>query len=229
MRLAKFKTDGELDFFLGFADREPMTCVNSILRSVLKRPNSFAAMLGFVALLGCEGGVPEFTELSKGKIPQPTLAGKTKSTITVTSPAQLIPLSGECDSRVQSLEIKIADKTNWLNPTEVAASQPTVDCKETKSFTMNIKSLSTLGYWSTASEFSFDISLRAVTKAGNSGETVVTVYYKIGPDSKPPIGNLSSGSGASGSTNYKMDARVNFGQTSSASSTSYKIEGATVR
>lgn len=187
------------------------------------------ALCFVVGLFGCEGGVPEFTELSKGKIPQPTLAGKTKSIVYVMSPTQLISLSGECDTRVQDLEIKIADKTGWVAPSSVTASEPLVNCKETRNFALSLKSLSTLGYWSTASEFSFDVYLRAVTKAGTSSETVVTVSYKIGPDSKPPIGNLSSGSGQAGSTSYKMDARVNFGQTSSASSTSYQIEGSTAR
>lgn len=182
-----------------------------------------------VALLGCEGGTPEFSELSKGKIPQPTLAGKTQSTITVTSPSQLISLSGECDSRVHGLEIKIANKTSWVDPTEVTASAPVINCKETKNFSLSVKSLATLGYWNTASEFSFEVYLRAVTKIGTSSETVVTVLYKIGPDAKPPIGNLSSGSQRSGSSNYNLDARVNFGQTTSSSSSAYKIEGSTAR
>ncbi|MCB0366992.1 MAG: hypothetical protein H6624_00205 [Bdellovibrionaceae bacterium] len=173
--------------------------------------------------------MPEFSDLSSDKVPQPTLAGKTKSSITLTSPMQLIPISGECDSRVQDLEIRIADKTSWTKPEDLSASAPVINCKDGKSFSLSLKSLTDLAYWNTSFEFSFDIYLHSLTKGGPSGDTIVTVHYKIPVGTKPPIGNLSSGTQTSSSANYKVQGRVGFGQSSTASSASHKIEGSISR
>ena len=161
-------------------------------------------LVGSTFLLGCEGGEPDFENLGKDKIPQPTLAGKTKSSITLTSPTQLIPLTGECDSRVQDLEIKIKDHTNWEAPSALAASTPQITCSENKSFFVNLKSVGDLGYWNTGVEFNFEIHLHSLTKAGPSRDSIVTVHYKLPASTKGPLGNLSSGADTATSANYKV-------------------------
>ena len=189
----------------------------------------FVFCISPLLLFGCEGGVPDFEGLGKDKIPQPTLAGKTKSSITLTSPDQLIPITGECDARVQGLEVKINGHTDWSPPASLSAATPQVSCSENKSFYLSLKSLGDLGYWDTGVEFSFEIHLHSLTKAGPSGDSVVTVYYKLPASTKGPLGNLSSAAKTSTSANYKARGRVNSGQSASSSSANYKMEGSISR
>lgn len=191
-------------------------------------------LFSFLALIltACKGGNPEFSDLDPNKIPRPTLSGKTAYSITLTSANQSIPLVGECDPRVLSIEIQVKDLSSWESAENFSIQAPVLKCSESStSFSLNIKSLSQLGYWSHLEQsFSFQIWLRAITKGGASSPTILTVDYKpqeaVG---KPPAGNVSVDSRLSTSSNYKMDGRVQFGNSSTASGGQYKVRSGTIQ
>lgn len=190
-------------------------------------------LLGFFALslLGCEGGVPEFSELGSNNLPIPTFSGKSTTTITLTSPTQTIFLSGECDPRVQDIEMQFKDLSPWARASEFSLTPPSLNCdKSNRSFSLAIKGLTQLGFWSQLTQpMTFQISLRSSTKIGSSGTSTVNVLYRPTDSGKPPLGNISSGSGTTSSSNYKLDARISFGSSQPSSGPSYRIEGGTVR
>lgn len=185
-----------------------------------------------LSLTACKGGNPEFSDLDPSKIPRPTLSGKTVYSITLTSANQSIPLIGECDPRVLSIEVQIKDLSAWESAENFSSQAPVLKCGESSAaFSLNIKSLSQLGYWSHLEQsFSFQLWLRAITKGGASSPTIITVNYK--PEEavgKPPAGNVSVDARLSTSSNYKMDGRIQFGNSSTASSGQYKIRSGTIR
>ncbi|MBK7842109.1 MAG: hypothetical protein IPJ71_00220 [Bdellovibrionales bacterium] len=182
-------------------------------------------------LLGCEGGVPEFSELGSNRIPNPTFSGKSTTTITLTSPTQTIVLSGECDQRVQDIEVQFKDLSQWAGASEFSVAPPSLNCeKSSHSFSINLKGLTQLGFWGQLTQpLTFQIGLRSSTKIGPSGASTVNVLYRPVDSGKAPLGNVSSGSGSTSSGNYKLDARISFGNTQPSSSPNYRIEGSTVR
>ncbi|MCB0361234.1 MAG: hypothetical protein KDD35_00845 [Bdellovibrionales bacterium] len=164
-------------------------------------------------------------------IPSPTFAGKTELTISLYSPDQPIFLSGECDQRVQNIELKFDKITQWSDSSGYCLEPPDLKCdQESGSFSLKIKSLFALGYWNQLDkDMTFEIHLRSDTNGGFSPISVITVRYQPGDFTKPPIGNISSSTGASSSASYKLDGRVNFGSSVTAKSSSYRIEGGTIR
>lgn len=188
---------------------------------------------GFFALslLGCEGGVPEFSELGSNNLPIPTFSGKSTTTITLTSPTQTISLTGECDQRVKDIEVQFKDLSQWGGASEFSLTPPSINCeKSSHSFSLSLKGLSQLGFWGQLTQpITFQISLRSSTKIGPSGSSTVNVFYRPADSGKSPLGNISSGSDSSSSSNYKLDARINFGNTQSSASPNYRVEGGTVR
>lgn len=184
-----------------------------------------------LSLFGCEGGVPEFSDLGSNKIPNPTFSGKSTTTITLNSPTQTIFLLGECDQRVQGIEVQFKDLSQWAGASEFSLIPPSINCeKSSHSFSLSLKGLSQLGFWGQLTQpITFQISLRSSTKIGPSGTSTVNVLYKPAESGKSSFGNVSSGSGSANSSNYKIDARINFGNTQVSSSPSYRIEGSTVR
>lgn len=177
---------------------------------------------------GCEKGDSHFSDLDSNKIPRPTLNGKISDTLTLNSSLQVISLSGECDSRVDEIEIQFKDLSDWNKSAYFSVTSPQIKCKEsTHSFILTLKSMSLLGFWlDLKKETHFQINLRSQTRIGSSGSSVVTVYYQPNAaNTQPPKGTVSSGAGTSTSSHFKMKGHVNPGASISTSSTHYQLEG----
>lgn len=137
-------------------------------------------ILGFFSFgLACTKATPEFEQLDPNSIPQPKFSGATTKTVTVGSSASPVgTINGECDPKIKSIEAMIVGvATGFSGDLTPVASSSTVSCSSVGTFTLQIKSLSDLGFSPLVLGNTYEIQLKGMTSAGLSRASSIYIQY----------------------------------------------------
>ena len=185
------------------------------------------ALLFFLSLsIACSDPLAEFTESSEVNIPPPTFNGKTEATVTIASPFIEIPVSGECDVRSKALSTQIDGiQSQWTTIESVSAGEPTINCKE-QVFSFKLPSLKTYNKFDLTKTVTLKLHVKALTVAGYSEASTLTVIYDPSAKGGNPPGFVTGPSGdASGSTHFKLKARLSYTGETELSGSHFKLQG----
>lgn len=160
-------------------------------------------------LVGCTKGTTEFTTLDSSNLPQPLFNGAMSTSLSATSDATTFSISGQCDSKIRSIQaqiIGVGDTQTDLN--HVATSSPTVTCTSNGTFSFTLKSLADLGF-TVAENQTYEVQLRGDTSVGLSNASTIMIKFN-NPDSNAPVGTLVTLGGTESSTSSRQSTSTHF-------------------
>lgn len=168
----------------------------------------FPSVLLFLAA-SCTKSVTQFDTLDSSRIPQPLFSGQTQLTVSVSDPNANFTVSGSCDSRVDSLQFRLASFHEWDQASQFAvANVASVDCKGSGQFSFVLPSLNSLGIYNTTRAVRAQLEARAVTNVGLSSTSTLILEYTVSVPVQSNQFRLTQGGGKAASTSFSARARV---------------------
>lgn len=191
-------------------------------------------ILGFLSFgLACTKATPEFEQLDPNSIPQPKFNGATAKTVTIGSSASPVgTINGECDPKIKSIQAMIVGvATGFSGDLSPIATSSTVSCTSAGTFTLQIKSLSDLGFSPLVLGHTYEIQLKGMTSAGLSRASSIYIQYmsSLGnPNIRVTGGGIHGGALRATDGTYQAEIQLSIVGTASISSdgTSYSFRPA---
>lgn len=196
-----------------------------IQKSPLRNVSYWAVFTWVVLVLtGCTEGQPKFGELDPSMLPQPTFAGKVTHQKVVYSFSDPILVDGECDSRIDSLLVRLSSSTDWSAPDSLSSSV-SIDCKNNQ-FRFTLKSLTDLGLTDSGASMSINLEVKGVTVVGASNASQLKIQYLPGALLNKTRGTISSAGGVqkSGEGTYITHTQLSSTGSNQAVSSQYKLK-----
>ncbi len=128
--------------------------------------------------LACTKATPEFEQLDPNNIPQPKFNGATTTNVSVTSTGNAVGvINGECDPKIKGITARAVNVVNAFSDLTSIASTSAVTCSSDGKFTLNLKSLTDLGFSPLVLENTYEIQLKGMTSAGLSRASSIFIRY----------------------------------------------------
>lgn len=141
----------------------------------------FLILIFASSVLACSKTTPTFDLLDESAIPQPKFSGSTTKNLTASSTTVTFTISGECDSKISALQARPVGVANAFSSVgDFTVAAPTINCSSGGTFTLQLKSLTDLGFSPLTEGSVYEIQLKGMTSAGLSRASTIRITYSRG-------------------------------------------------
>jgi hypothetical protein len=169
-------------------------------------------MFCLLCSVGCTKGVVNFAVLDQNNIPQPLFARLASTNLLLTSAAQVSPLAGTCDVKINSISAQLVGVNAAPVPLDnLSTVSATVNCGSTGKFAFTLKDLSDLlGNPAPTDNTSYVVQLRGITDGGISNPTTINIHYSTTGAEGPKHILITSGGTVSQTGSQRFAASTSF-------------------